>query len=371
MRNIDTLQWMITGRCNYHCNHCYLGEDNRIEPDTDTLLSYIPLMKAAGIQKVVLTGGEPLSRADLGILVKELSENGIDITSVITNGFFLNGKALDLFEENGQKPVFCISYDGDGTTDFVRNHKGAQEMALKAFDLCKSRGFTTTSDMTLYRENTGALRSSVKTLMEHGCSSLKVTPLMLVGNAKKSMSELALTPAEVFEAFCDYIPFYYQDRITMEIYLNAYFYAASYDGIWAIPAEDASMFVENCDKGMCANERMVPFLDCEGKLLPCPGAEAAKELLDEMRDVTEQGITGAMDSPGMKRFYGYTLKQHMEDNPDCDKCGFLHKCMGGCRIIAGIDGNGFSGKDRFFCTYFTGNYKEKIYSAARKGKESI
>ncbi|MBP3817779.1 MAG: radical SAM protein [Butyrivibrio sp.] len=372
MRKVKTLQWMITERCNYSCRHCYLGEDKKIEPTTDELISYIPLIKEAGIESVVITGGEPLIRNDFEILVKELSRSGIYISAIITNGFYLNERILGCLKDNGHNPTFCISYDGDESHDFIRNRAGARADALKAFDLCKSEGFRTSSDMMFCRANMDELRSSVKTLNDHGCSSLKVTPLIMSGSAGKFIPDLKLSPSQVLDAFCNYIPDYYRDHISMEIYLNAYFYAASYEGIWAIPADDACSFVDNCEMGLCANEKLIPFLNAQGRLLPCAGAASAgKEIIDDMAFVKEVGFIEALNSPGISCFYGYTLKQQMDNNTDCKNCKYINKCMGGCRIVASFEDGSISGRDKYFCTYFRNDYREKILKAVKHGKELV
>ena len=368
MGNVDVVQWMITGNCNYHCSHCYLGEDNRIEPDISSLLSYIEYFKDYGIKKVILTGGEPLIRKDLGQLLKALYDGNIKVTGIITNGALITKELLRMLKDFGNDTTFSISYDGDETHDIVRNFKGAKEKTLAAFDLCRKEGFNTASDMTFYRGNAGNLRESIKTLEEHGCSSLKVSPLLMAGNAQKGKLLESLTPTEVLDAFCEYIPFYFVDKIKMKVFLSAYFYGDGQNGIWDIPVERFKMYVDDCDKAMCAKEEKVPFLYIDGRLLPCAGVAGYKEQREKMRKISDGGIGAAMKSPAYAEFMGYTLKEHARSNPDCKECEYLKTCMGGCRIIAGIEDFEFHGKDRYFCTYFKNGYLGKVKAAVQLGK---
>ncbi len=368
MGNVDVVQWMITGNCNYHCSHCYLGEDNRTEPDISRLLSDIEYFKDYGIKKVVLTGGEPLIRKDLGQLLRALFDADIKVTGIITNGALVTKELLGMLRDFGNETTFSISYDGDETHGIVRNFKGAKEKTLAAFDLCREEGFETASDMTFYKGNAENLRESIKTLQEHGCSSLKVSPLIMAGNALKGNQLKMLTPSEVLDAFCEYIPFYFVDNIKMKVFLSAYFYADGKSGIWDIPVERFKMYVDDCDKAMCAKEETVPFLYVDDRLLPCAGIAGVKEARESMQKISEGGIEKAIKSPGYMNFMGYTLSEHARFNPECKECGYLKTCMGGCRIIAGIEGFGLHGKDRYFCTYFKNGYLGKVKAAVQLGK---
>ena len=368
MGSIDALQWMLIGRCNYNCSHCYLGKENRTEPELYQLLSYIPLIKEAGIKKVILTGGEPLMRRGFDEIIREITEAGIVITAIITNGSLVTKELIAMLRSYGQTPAFCISYDGDVTHDVVRNCEGAREKTLRAFELCKEEGLKTTSDMTLYRGNADDLRSTMKTLQEHGCSSVKISPLIKAGNAKNNDNMQMLTPVEVLNAFCDYIPYYYMDKIETEVFMSAYFYASGYNGIWDIPAERFRMYVDGCGRTLCAKEKTVPFLYMDGRLLPCAGVAGFPEARSMMKKITEGGLKKAMKAKEYRDFLGYTLSEYAKNNPECKECEFLTTCMGGCRIISALEGYGIHGRDRYFCTYFRNGYEDKIKKAVQIGK---
>ena len=143
---MKAIQWMITGRCNLNCRHCYLKgcPESGLEPELESLLRTMDQLKREGIRDVILTGGEPLARSDFGEILRQLSARGLNISRVITNGCLLTDDLLTLLESLGQAPVFNISYDGDaGEHDALRRKRGAAESALAAFDLCRSRGFRT------------------------------------------------------------------------------------------------------------------------------------------------------------------------------------------------------------------------------------
>ncbi len=109
-RGIDYLRISVTDRCNLRCIYCMSSEGVPLIPHGD-LLSYeeicavVRAAGALGIMKVRLTGGEPLVRSELPILIRMLSQiEGIDDISLSTNGTLLKKYALEL-KQAGLKRV--------------------------------------------------------------------------------------------------------------------------------------------------------------------------------------------------------------------------------------------------------------------------
>jgi cyclic pyranopterin phosphate synthase len=101
-RTINYLRISVTDRCNLRCLYCMPPEGVRRIPHSE-ILSYEEIqtvVQAAaelGVNKVRLTGGEPLVRADFPALVKMLSQiEGIQELSLTTNGILLENRALEL-----------------------------------------------------------------------------------------------------------------------------------------------------------------------------------------------------------------------------------------------------------------------------------
>src|ERR1700727_2820801 len=75
-RCITDLRISITDRCNYKCVYCRTGNEGAVYaelPITD-YLRLIRVFVELGIEKVRLTGGEPLLRRGLLDLVRELAK---------------------------------------------------------------------------------------------------------------------------------------------------------------------------------------------------------------------------------------------------------------------------------------------------------
>ena len=102
-RTIHDLRVSITDRCNYKCVYCRTGEVGAQYPELriDEYLRLIRLFVDLGIEKVRLTGGEPLLRRGLVDLIRELaalrtrSGEKLDL-AVTTNGHLLSDLAQPL-----------------------------------------------------------------------------------------------------------------------------------------------------------------------------------------------------------------------------------------------------------------------------------
>ena len=103
-RPINYLRISVTDRCNLRCIYCMPLQGITLLPRNE-LLTYEEIQVVAqaaaelGINKVRLTGGEPLVRAGLINLIGMLSQiDGIDDISLTTNGILLRRDAAQLKE---------------------------------------------------------------------------------------------------------------------------------------------------------------------------------------------------------------------------------------------------------------------------------
>jgi len=101
-RVIDDLRISITDRCNFRCVYCMPAEGLPWLP-REEILRYEEILRLArlflelGATTIRLTGGEPLVRKDLDVLVRGLNRLAprLDL-SITTNGFFLREQAARL-----------------------------------------------------------------------------------------------------------------------------------------------------------------------------------------------------------------------------------------------------------------------------------
>jgi cyclic pyranopterin phosphate synthase len=122
-RPLRDLRISVTDRCNFRCVYCMpkevFGHEYRFLPRAE-LLTFEEIERLArifcghGVQKIRLTGGEPLVRRDLERLVARLASlPGIDLT-LTTNGSLLADKAQALADAGLQRVTVSLdSLDDD------------------------------------------------------------------------------------------------------------------------------------------------------------------------------------------------------------------------------------------------------------------
>ena len=101
-RTIRDLRISVTDRCNFRCFYCIPDEDITWKRKQE-LLTYEEIILVAevavglGVEKLRLTGGEPLVRRDIEYLVEELAKiSGVRDLALTTNGDGLKERAATL-----------------------------------------------------------------------------------------------------------------------------------------------------------------------------------------------------------------------------------------------------------------------------------
>ena len=146
-RTIDYLRISVTDRCNFRCVYCMPEEGAPVAPKEE-ILRYEEIERLAriavglGMTKLRLTGGEPLVRKDIGLLVEKIgSIPGLSDLSMTTNGFLLDKYAPD-FAANGLNRI-NISLDTLRPDRFKRiARRGSLEEVLAGIDASLDAGLS-------------------------------------------------------------------------------------------------------------------------------------------------------------------------------------------------------------------------------------
>ena len=105
-RPIRDLRVSLTDRCNFRCFYCLPHGEPPIAPK-EQMLSYeeieyvCDIFVSLGIEKIRLTGGEPMMRRDIETIIEKLSllkPKGLKDLALTTNGYFLPDRAGGLKE---------------------------------------------------------------------------------------------------------------------------------------------------------------------------------------------------------------------------------------------------------------------------------
>jgi cyclic pyranopterin phosphate synthase len=185
------LRLSVTDRCNFRCRYC-LPEEGVPKVAHHELLALEELVQLtewlaahAGIERVRLTGGEPLVRSGIETLVAGLSRiAGIREVSLTTNGSLLSRKALAL-KAAGLSRV-NISLDSLDKERFAEVTRGASlKSALEGIAAAWEAGLTPIKLNTVLRRSTW--KEDVPALLDYAAQSgfeIRFIELMRTGTER-------------------------------------------------------------------------------------------------------------------------------------------------------------------------------------------
>jgi GTP 3',8-cyclase len=147
-REIKDLRISLTDRCNFRCFYCLPNGEPPLARK-DTILTFEEIYYAAslfvelGIEKIRLTGGEPMLRRDLPKLVSSLDKlrPGLKDLALTTNGYSIPAKAAELKHAGIDR--LTLSLDTLQRERFKEiTGVDSIEQALDALSAAKEHGFT-------------------------------------------------------------------------------------------------------------------------------------------------------------------------------------------------------------------------------------
>ena len=148
-RPLHDLRISVTDRCNFRCVYCMpkeiFGKDYQFLPRAEILTfeeieRLVRIFVSLGVQKIRLTGGEPLVRRDLERLVEKLAKIGdLDLT-LTTNGSLLSQKARILAEAGLRRVTVSLDSLDDATFKRMNDSDFPVAKVLAGIEAAKDAG---------------------------------------------------------------------------------------------------------------------------------------------------------------------------------------------------------------------------------------
>ena len=150
-RPLRDLRISVTDRCNFRCSYCMpidmFGHDHQFLGRGE-LLNFEEIERLVrifvdhGVQKVRLTGGEPLLRKELEKLIQMLASiSGIDV-ALTTNGAFLADKAQRLQEAGLQRITVSLDSLDEETFAAMNDVQFPVKGVLEGIEAAEAAGLT-------------------------------------------------------------------------------------------------------------------------------------------------------------------------------------------------------------------------------------
>jgi len=203
-RPLRSLRISVTDRCNMRCRYC-MPEDNYVWLPRESILSFEEIQRLVrifadlGVQKLRLTGGEPLLRHDLPTLVSLLrSHESITDLALTTNGILLGRHAGELKAAGlGRVTVSLDTLRPNRMAEFARSERHAD--ILDGISAARQAGLGIKLNAVVIR---GYNDDELTDLVEYGHSvgaEVRFIEYMDVGGATGWSQDQVVSRAEILQ----------------------------------------------------------------------------------------------------------------------------------------------------------------------------
>ena len=365
---------MITGKCNLNCLHCFNAKDNaplNSELTFENILNILDQAKDIGVHAFTLTGGEPLVHRRFLDIVKAIYERGMFVFELNTNGLLLTQKMLDEFKSLGCDPLIKISFDGVGYHNWIRQHPKAEELTLKAIELCIKNGFRVKAQVQVNRKNVDVMMNTAKLLNKMGVYEMRIIRTTEAPRWEKNSPQSSLTIEEYYEAMLKFADEYTHSGMHMIIDIWQFLRLYPHHHMYSLVPISCSKDEFNIRIPMCKGNRGMIAVSSNGEVVPClqmsgyfleKGISLGNLFKTPLKELVK-------DSPYLDLAMAPLFKQIIE-NDKCGNCKYYKACTGGCPALGllyskNID---FYHEDITKCIFFENGWYDKVTNTLKDWK---
>jgi pyrroloquinoline quinone biosynthesis protein E len=303
----------LTYRCPLHCVYCSNPVDYTRyghELDTESWLRVLREARALGAVQLGFSGGEPLARNDLEILVGEAHRLGY-YTNLITSGVGLDEQRTAELRRSGLDHIQLSFQDSTRELNDFLSHTRTFDLKLRVARLIKSNGYPMVLNVVLHRRNIDHIEYILEMAEQLGVEYLELANTQYYGWAFLNRENLLPSREQLATAEAAVHKFRKRAGTAIKVY-------------WVVPD-----YYEKRPKP-CMNGWGSVFMvvTADGVALPCHQARMLPGL--NFPRVTEHSLHSIWyESAAFNRFRGYEWMRE-----PCRSCPERFKDFGGCRCQA-------------------------------------
>ena len=338
---LEWCSWEITRKCNMDCDICLCGgfrDKTDSELDSREALELCAQIIEMGVQRVVLTGGEPLLRRDWDRIAGCLTEGSVEV-QMITNGSLIDDKVIDRMQKSGIKRV-SISIDGTEEIHDAGRMAGSFRKCCAAIKLLQEAHIPVFVATTVTADNYDNLTALKGTLADMGVEHWGLQLGLPFGNF--ATRDVEVLPPEKIPELIDFC--YQADREgDMLIYPG--------DNIGYYTCKEAVV------RSHALNTSQIPvYIGCPIGIstltIECDGAVTNMSLCLEDRfaegNIRERSLREIWEDENSFAWRRNLTKDKLEGA--CGNCEYGDICLGGCPAVRyGLTGSLYS--ENQYCAY--------------------
>lgn len=304
----------LTHRCPLQCPYCSnpLALDRRDqELETADWLRVLDQAAELGVLQVHFSGGEPMARPDLALLVRHATGLGL-YTNLITSGVLMTPVALAALVEAGLDHVQLSFQDvAPAQADRIGGMAGAHARKLEAARLMAADGIPLTLNFVIHRQNCDRVPEMIALARQVGAARVEIAHTQYYGWGLANRD--ALLP----------------DRYQLDAATSAVEVArVAHAGVLAIDYVTPDYHATRPKPCMGGWGQRFVNVTPSGRVLPCHAAETIPDLVfPTVRAMDLRAIWE--DAPAFARYRGTGWMKE-----PCGSCAFREVDWGGCRCQA-------------------------------------
>ncbi|KAB7667535.1 GTP 3',8-cyclase MoaA [Bacillus sp. B1-b2] len=212
-RPLRDLRISVIDRCNFRCQYCMpkeiFGQDYPFLPPSE-LLTYEELERLAkafaelGVEKIRLTGGEPLLRKDLHLLIEKLIQiENIKDVALTTNGVLLPKYAHSLKEAGLQRVNISLDSLNDQLFGEINGRNVGVNPVKKGIAAAKAAGLGIKINMVVKKGLNDSEIIPMATFCKENELELRFIEYMDVGSTNGWSMKDVITKKEIYEILAE------------------------------------------------------------------------------------------------------------------------------------------------------------------------
>ena len=284
---------LLTYRCNLRCQYCAVWEEPRDELHSDEICILLDQLAASGCERVSLSGGEPMSRKDIGPIINHVKALGLTV-NLVSNGFQIPERITEIAAID----FLSISLDGKEETHDLLRGKGSYQQAIEAIRIARAQKIEVWITCVLTRHNIGEIPHLLH-LATQEAVRISFLPAMAEALKPRNISSLTPTPQQWQQAMLElqheltrrHTPMAMSSAL-INFYRN--YYAKR-------PPEKKRQGAFHAQQLKCQAGRLFVGIAPNGKLYPCHFLIESREGCDTSANRLQSALTN-------------------QQLPDCDGC---------------------------------------------------
>ncbi|MGY3835987.1 GTP 3',8-cyclase MoaA [Bacillus atrophaeus] len=308
-RPLRDLRISVTDRCNFRCTYCMPAE--LFGPDypflkKEELLSFEELERLAklfvsrfGVEKIRLTGGEPLMRKDMPELIKKLARiPGVRDIAMTTNGSLLPVYAEKLKNAGLHRVTVSLDSLEDERFKTINGRGVSVSKVLEGIEAAKQAGLGIKVNMVVQKGvNEKDILPMARYFKEKG-HILRFIEFMDVGNTNQWNKKDVITKAELIDIIQQNMPVEpIEANYTGEVASRFRYLDGS--GEIGVISSVSDAFCASCNRAR---------LSARGELFTCLFAASGYDIRELVRNgLSDQELTDAIGSVWRNRTDQYSI----------------------------------------------------------------